>query len=95
MLSTSSTRRRYADILAGKLHQTVIGVEKSRATRAVLKEKIATLKAEQVSVGPEIVKLITATKALQAHIERDVSKRYKGREVYLYGGVEFDSHDSR
>lgn len=81
--------------MAGKLHQQVIGVEKSRATRTVLKEKIVALKAEQVSIKPEIVKLITATKALQAQIEGDISKRYKGRIVTLYGGVDFDSFDTR
>lgn len=59
---------RYADILAGKLHQQVISVEKSRVTRNVLKEKIVALKAEQVSIKPEIVKLIKATKELQGKV---------------------------
>lgn len=54
--------------MAGKLNQQVIGVEKSKATREILKEKIVTLNAEKLSIKPEIVKLIDSTKQLQAQV---------------------------
>lgn len=59
---------RYADILAGKLNQQVMGVEKSKATRQVLTDKIASLKEEQLAIKPEIVKCIKATKQLLVQV---------------------------
>lgn len=44
-------------------------MEKSKATRHVLTEKIVSLKQEKVNIRPEIVKLITATKELQAQVK--------------------------
>lgn len=80
--------------MVGKLRQHVIGAEKSKTTRAVLKENIAKLKTDKVNVKPEIVKLIKNVKALQSQIESDISKRYSGRVVSLYGVVDFDSFDA-
>lgn len=81
---------RYANILVGKLKQHVIGVEKSKTTRALLKENIAKLKAEKVNIQPEIEKQIRNLRTLQSQIEKDVSKRYNGRVVALYGVAPFD-----
>lgn len=84
---------RYAKILAAKLQQQLITVDKTRSTREILKEKIVTLGAEKENIRPIIAKLIASTKHLQQQIEGDISKRYKGRNVILYGGVEADPMD--
>lgn len=84
---------RYAKILAYKLQQQLITVDKTRSIRELLKEKIVTLGSEKESIRPIISKLIASTKHLQQQIEKDISKRYKGRNVILYGGVETDPMD--
>lgn len=61
--------------------------------REILKEKIVTLAAEKENIRPIISKLIASTKHLQQQIENDISKRYKGRNVILYGGVDTDPMD--
>lgn len=68
-------------------------VDKIRSTRQILKEKIVTLGAEKENIRPIISKLIASTKHLQHQIEMDISKRYKGRNVILYGGVDTDPMD--
>ena len=84
---------RYAKILASKLQQQLITVDKTRSMREILKEKIVTLGADKENIRPIISKLIASTKHLQQQIENDISKRYKGRPVLLYGGVEYDPMD--
>lgn len=84
---------RYAKILAAKLQQQLITVDKMRSTREILKEKIVTLSSEKENIRPIISKLIASTKHLQQQIENDISKRYKGRNVILYGGVDTDPMD--
>lgn len=83
----------YADILAGKLRQHLLAAEKMAATRTVLKEKIEMLTTERAKLRPIIIKLLEKNKILQKQIENEISKRYKGRVVYIYGGVEADPMD--
>lgn len=84
---------RYAHILASKLQQQLLTVDKIRSTREINKEKVVTLGIEKENIRPIISKLIGSTKQLQQLIEKDISKRYKGRNVILYGGVESDPMD--
>ncbi|XP_037043237.1 CDK5RAP3-like protein [Bradysia coprophila] len=84
---------KYAKILASKLQQQLLTVAKIRSTREINKEKIVTLGIEKENIRPIISKLIASTKQLQQLIEKDISKRYKGRNVILYGGVESDPMD--
>lgn len=60
---------KYADILAGKLHQHAIGVEKSKQLRDILKEKIVQLTAEKATIKPEILKMIESMKQLQSQVK--------------------------
>ncbi|KAJ6623918.1 CDK5RAP3-like protein [Pseudolycoriella hygida] len=84
---------KYAKILAGKLQQQLVTVDKTRSIREILKEKIVTLSSEKENIRPVIARLIANTKHLQQQIENDISKRYKGRNVILYGGVDTDPLD--
>lgn len=101
----------YADVLASKLNQKNQGIEKSKATRQLLVQKIETYKAELEKAKKEIVKmgettteLVTKVKTVYTaqimiiynilfciQVESDLSHRYNGRVVTLYGGVKFDT----
>lgn len=83
----------YADILAGRLQQLLQTAAKTKATRSVCKDKIDALGEEKVRLRPIIIRLIAGSKTLQQNIEADISKRYRGRVVSIYGGVEYDSLD--
>lgn len=83
----------YADILASRLHQLLQTADKMKATRSVCKDKIETLTEEKLRLRPIVIKLIDGSKKLQKNIETDISKRYRGRVVSIYGGVEYDSMD--
>ena len=91
--TTLITHYSYADTIASKLHNQVNTVEKLKATRVVVQEKVQKLNEDKINITPEIVKLIGNSKTLQAQIEREISKRYKGRVVTVYGGVEFEHNE--
>lgn len=59
---------RYADILAGKLQQKVIAIEKIRAARKTLRAKMEQFKQEKASIEPLIQKLTDQTIQLQEKV---------------------------
>lgn len=59
---------RYADILAEKLQQKLIAIEKNKATRVLLKEKIEELKVQREQTKPRIERMIEQTKILQDQV---------------------------
>lgn len=59
---------RYADILAGKIQQKVIAVQKIETTRKLLKNKIEQFKSEKASIQPLVGKLTEQTKMLQSKV---------------------------
>ncbi|KAL5288500.1 CDK5RAP3 family protein [Megaselia abdita] len=78
---------KYADILANKLKQKLIAVEKIKVSKEVLKERSVDFLKQKIEVKPVLEDMIAQTKILQGHIEKDISKRYKNRVVNLMGGV--------
>ncbi|XP_031638387.1 CDK5RAP3-like protein [Contarinia nasturtii] len=78
---------KYGDILAGKLQQKVVSVQKIEQTRKLLKDKIEQFKNEKAGIQPLVGKVTEQTKQLQSKIEADISKRYKNRPVNLMGGI--------
>lgn len=62
---------KYADILADKIQQKLVAVEKSQATRKVLKEKIETFKKDKLTILPLVPKLTEQTKILQVEVSLD------------------------
>ncbi|XP_055916052.1 CDK5RAP3-like protein [Eupeodes corollae] len=76
-----------AEILASKLKQKMVAVEKVRANQEALKIKSEELLKESVELIPVQDKLIEQTKILQDKIEKEISKRYKNRVVNLMGGL--------
>lgn len=77
----------YVNILVKKFQQKLISVEKFKATREVLKQKIIDLGIENESLQPKLDSMIIKTKLLQTQIEKDISKRYKNRVVNLMGVI--------
>ncbi|KAH8280359.1 hypothetical protein KR018_003334, partial [Drosophila ironensis] len=78
---------KYANLLASKLQQMTKAVEKLRANREALKRRSVDLREQRQQLNPVLEELLAQTRALQAHIEKDISKRYKNRVVNLMGGV--------
>ncbi|EDW56552.1 CDK5RAP3-like protein [Drosophila sechellia] len=78
---------KYANMLANKLQQMTMAVEKLRATRDALKQCTIELREQRQQLNPVLEELIAQTRTLQSHIEKDISKRYKNRLVNLMGGV--------
>ncbi|VEN40797.1 unnamed protein product [Callosobruchus maculatus] len=78
---------RYADTLAESLKQKLSVVERMKANKKLLEEKIKNMRDEVRAIEPVIKVLIEKTKELQKEIENDISKKYKGRPVHLVGGI--------
>lgn len=78
---------KYVDILTANLNQKLCIVEKMKANKAVLEEKILSLRKEAGDIEPVIGVLIEKTKQLQKEIQEDISRKYKGRVVNIVGGV--------
>ncbi|XP_072393463.1 CDK5 regulatory subunit-associated protein 3 [Diabrotica undecimpunctata] len=78
---------RYLDILTANLNQKLAIVDKMKGNKAILEDKIKTLREEAGSLEPIIKLLIERTKQLQKEIVDDISKKYKGRIVNIIGGV--------
>nr|CAH7750842.1 unnamed protein product [Callosobruchus chinensis] len=78
---------RYVDTLTESLKQKVSVVERMKANKKLLEEKIKGMGDEVRAIEPVIKVLIEKTKELQKEIENDISKKYKGRPVHLVGGI--------
>lgn len=78
---------KYADILASKLKQKLIAVDKIKVSKELLKDRSVDFLKQKIEVKPVLEDMIAQTKILQGHIEQDISKRYKNRVVNLMGGV--------
>lgn len=78
---------KYADILASKLKQKLIAVDKIKVSKELLKDRSVDFLRQKIEVKPVLEDMIAQTKILQGHIEQDISKRYKNRVVNLMGGV--------
>lgn len=73
---------RYADILAGKIHQKLAAVRKIDATRKFLKEKIEQFKKEKASIQPLVGKLNEQTKMLQSKVNECESDEIDGIPIF-------------
>ncbi|GJQ77860.1 hypothetical protein Trydic_g16114 [Trypoxylus dichotomus] len=78
---------RYVDLLAASLKQKLNAVQRIKDSKQVLKDKIGEAQMEIKNLHPVIATVIENTKALQKHIEEDISRKYKGRPVNIVGGV--------
>lgn len=78
---------KYVDILSASLKQKLSNCERMKSNKALLEEKINSLRKEERSLHPVIKLLIDKTKELQQDIQEDISKKYKGRIVNIIGGV--------
>ncbi|CAG9787399.1 unnamed protein product [Diatraea saccharalis] len=80
---------RYVDVLTAQLKQKLSLCDKlSRlASRAAEQRDAAATRA--LHLRPLLNKIIERTRELQANIESDISKKYKGRPVNIIGGVKF------
>ncbi|XP_050304864.1 CDK5 regulatory subunit-associated protein 3 [Anthonomus grandis grandis] len=78
---------KYVDLLASSLRQKLSVVERMRATKEVLEKKMKETAEEIRKAEPLIKLMIDRTKTLQQEIQKDLSKKYKGREVNIVGGV--------
>lgn len=78
---------KYVDILTESLKQKLDVVDRMKARKVVLEEKIKEAREEIRSILPTIDTIIEKTKILQKQIETDISKRYKGRPVNIVGGI--------
>lgn len=78
---------KYVDLLTESLKQKLEVVERMRARKKVLEDKIKDARAEIRSILPNIDNITEKTKVLQKQIEKDISKKYKGRPVNIVGGI--------
>lgn len=76
---------KYIDILTANLSQKLSAIEKVKANKLILENKIKELQNEIMNVEPHIRTLTETTKQLQKEIEKDLSNKYKGRIVNLIG----------
>lgn len=94
-ISSESTRHlfqlkhspKYADLLASKLKQMKNAVDKINHTKEVLKTRSIELKIKRQDLPPLLEDQIRQAKSLHVNIEKDISKRYKNRDVILMGGI--------
>ncbi|XP_063827654.1 CDK5 regulatory subunit-associated protein 3 [Ostrinia nubilalis] len=80
---------RYVDVLTAQLKQKLSLCDKLSKLSARAGEQGAAAAARAAALRPLLTRIIERTKELQANIERDISKKYKGRPVNIIGGVKF------
>lgn len=78
---------KYVDSLTASLKQKLDVVERMRARKKLLEDKIKDTRQEITSILPVIDTAVEKTKLLQKQIEDEISKKYKGRPVNIVGGV--------
>ncbi|XP_075976044.1 CDK5RAP3 protein homolog [Anticarsia gemmatalis] len=80
---------RYVDVLTAQLKQKLTLCDKLSRLAARAAERRAAASSRAADLRPVLVRIIDRTKELQAQIESDISKKYKGRPVNIIGGVKF------
>lgn len=78
---------KYVDILSASLKQKLDLVDRMKKSQGVVEENIKTTQEEIKNITPLIEKVIERTKLLQKQLEGEVSKKYKGRQVNIVGGI--------
>ena len=79
---------KYVDRLVGDLKQKTRLIERTRRQSSDLKTKKDQAALEQNQLQSNLTTLMSKTKTLQKDVEKDISKRYKGRKVNIMGGVQ-------
>ncbi|XP_060802008.1 CDK5 regulatory subunit-associated protein 3 [Amyelois transitella] len=80
---------RYVDVLTAQLKQKLALCDKLSKLAARSGEQRALSTARAAQLRPALARLVDRTRELQAQIEADISKKYKGRPVNIIGGVKF------
>ncbi|XP_039750640.1 CDK5 regulatory subunit-associated protein 3 isoform X2 [Pararge aegeria] len=80
---------RYVDVLTGQLQQKLSACDKARRRAAREAERARAAADRAAGLRPLLARLLSRTQQLQADIEREISKKYKGRPVNIIGGVKF------
>ncbi|CAK1579094.1 unnamed protein product [Parnassius mnemosyne] len=80
---------RYVDVLTAQLEQKLSVCAKMSRLAERESERRAAAESRAADLRPMLTRLIQRTKELQAQIESDISKKYKGRPVNIIGGVKF------
>ncbi|XP_059054573.1 CDK5RAP3-like protein [Achroia grisella] len=80
---------RYVDVLTAQLKQKLTLGDKLSKLAARAAEQATAANARGAQLRPVLARIIQRTKELQAQIESDISKKYKGRPVNIIGGVKF------
>ncbi|XP_068623896.1 CDK5 regulatory subunit-associated protein 3 [Battus philenor] len=80
---------RYVDVLTAQLEQKLSLCGKMSRLAERESERRAAAEARATELRPVLARMIQRTKELQAQIEGDISKKYKGRPVNIIGGVKF------
>lgn len=78
---------KYAAILANKLKQKLIAVDRINDSKKSLKIKSVEYLEQKIQMKPILDELILQTKTLSVHIKDEISKKYQNRVVNLMGGV--------
>ncbi|XP_035441293.1 CDK5RAP3-like protein [Spodoptera frugiperda] len=80
---------RYVDVLTAQLKQKLALCDKLSRLAARAADQRAAASARAAELRPVLTRIIARTKELQAQIESEISKKYKGRPVNIIGGVKF------
>ncbi|XP_047025908.1 CDK5 regulatory subunit-associated protein 3 [Helicoverpa zea] len=80
---------RYVDVLTAQLKQKLALCDKLSRLASRAAEQGAGAAARAAHLRPLLTRIVDRTKELQAQIESDISKKYKGRPVNIIGGVKF------
>ncbi|CAH1635547.1 unnamed protein product [Spodoptera littoralis] len=80
---------RYVDVLTAQLKQKLALCDKLSRLASRAADQSAAAGARATELRPVLTRIIARTKELQAQIESEISKKYKGRPVNIIGGVKF------
>ncbi|CAK1543840.1 unnamed protein product [Leptosia nina] len=80
---------KYVDVLTAQLQQKLVICEKMARLAEREDEKRRAAGDRATELRPLLTRLIERTVELQANIEKEISKKYKGRPVNIIGGVKF------
>ncbi|XP_050677763.1 CDK5RAP3-like protein isoform X2 [Leptidea sinapis] len=80
---------KYVDVLSGQLQQKLAVCDKLSRLAARERDRAIGASETATELRPLLARIIERTKELQANIEMEISKKYKGRPVNIIGGVKF------
>lgn len=78
---------KYVDMLTASLKQKLDVVDRMKASKTLVEDKMVDNAAQIKKINPVIKQVIDKTKILQKQIEEDISKKYKGRVVNIVGAI--------